>query len=117
MRLLFVIVVGVSLPWLLGGACAEHFFYAEGTVTECGAQTPVSGAKITMKVDDGIHTGQILPEGSVTDAKGNFVVSTGRETASSWITLTFTADGFNQMQSQLKGNPAAPVQLCMTRTQ
>ncbi len=101
------------LPWLVGSC--EHFFYAEGKVTECGTATPVAGAKITMKVDDGIHTGDVLPKVSSTDAAGVFTATSDEETASSWITLTFTKGGFNELQTQLKGNPAAPVQVCMTR--
>jgi hypothetical protein len=112
-RLVGLLLGAAVLPACIG----DHFFHASGRVVECGAQTPLVAAAISAHLDkDGFgNPPRELPDAFTTDAQGRFEIDTAEE-AGAWITLTFRQAGFTQLDTQVKGAPAHPLELCMVRT-
>ncbi len=82
----------------------------------CETAVPIPEAAITVRVDRGFRGSQYM--GIVTYATndvGKFRVPSD-EPCDSWLTLFFNKDGFDTLQTQIKGTPGGPIQLCMTRT-
>lgn len=112
-------VAGVALgcAGALLASCADCFFTMNGHLVECGTTAPVSGAAVSVHIDDGIHGARTLTTTFTSDDAGMFKVTTGgTEVCSATATLTISKDGFMQLQHQFKGAPTTSAELCMTRS-
>jgi hypothetical protein len=97
-------------------SCADCFYAISGHVVECGTTVPVSGATITVRIDDGLHNGVYAKTFTTTDT-GDFVVTNdATEVCGTAQTLTFTKNGFAPLSTQVTGAAdAPPIDLCMAR--
>lgn len=110
---------GVALGCLcaLLASCADCFFTMNGHLVECGTATPVSGASISVHIDEGLHGARTLATTFTSDTVGVFKVTTdGTETCSATATLTISKDGFVPLQQQFRGAPKTTAELCLTRS-
>lgn len=106
-----IIVAGA----LLCSCWGDCFFKVKGDLVECGTTTAVSMAKITLRMDQGLHGVWTVPTSFSTDEAGNFTVGTASDTCDSWGTLMFQKDGFAPLEMQYRGSPNGQVDLCMAR--
>lgn len=96
-------------------SCADCFFSIRGRMVECGTATPIAGAAIVQRIDDGLHNGP-YKQTFTTDADGAFDVGNGgTEACGALVTLTFTKDGYTPLSVQFEGKANSPPHgVCMT---
>ena len=107
--------IAAGMGWLAVGSCADCFFHLQGHLVDCATNAPLSGAAITVHVDQGTHGARTLSTTFTTDASGLFKVDTdGTESCGAWVTLTFQKDGYTPADVQFQGTPKSDVQQCLT---
>ena len=84
-------------------SCADCFFSIRGHLVECGTTTPIAGASIAQRIDDGFHKGTFAKT-FTTGAGGEFDVGNdATEACGALVTLTLTKDGYRPLSMQFKG--------------
>jgi hypothetical protein len=106
----------IAAAALVSSCWGDCFFDVKGRLIECGTMNAVSMAKITLRMDRGLHGVWNVPTAFSTDERGTFRVGTASETCDSWGTLMFQKDGFMPLENQYKGSPKGTVELCLTRS-
>jgi len=102
-------VVAICVMLLM--AC-DRFFTIEAIVTDCATQVPVSGVKVTLKLDRGVgepdRTGDTGPDGRL-----HILMN---EPPSSWATLKLEKASYQPWTRQVQGSPSErPVRICLQR--
>jgi hypothetical protein len=102
--------------WFLAiSSCADCFFHLQGHLVDCTTNAPLSGATISVHIDQGLHGPRTLPATFTSDAAGLFKVDTGgTEVCDATATLTFQKDGYTTAEAQFNGAPKVDVQQCLT---